>query len=109
MIPADIWVEELAFQAVHVADLQQTLAIKHHPHLYESSNVFDAGWAIGPHPSDRQVYAYMAAEAGLHAGVTVLFSRYASPWLARVWEVVTISVDGATIAHNAKLGLQVRF
>jgi hypothetical protein len=100
--------EESAFQAVHLIDLQQTLDIAKHPRMFERANVFDAGWAIGDHPSDRSVYAFMAGEAVLHAGVTVLLARYCSAWSVRLWEATTISLNGLTVAHNAHIGLAVR-
>lgn len=106
---ADLYFEEATFQLVHLADLQQTLQTKHYPNLGESSSIIDAGWAIGRHPSDRSIYAFMGAEGLLHAGVTVLLAKYCPAWTSRVWEITTISVDGATVAHNAHLGLQVRF
>ena len=105
---ADLWAAEALFQAVHVADLQQTLDIKRHPGLIEVGGIVDSAWAIGHRPSDRSVYAFMAAEGALHAGVTVLLSQW-SPWAARGWEAITISVNGEVVRHNAQLGLRIHF
>jgi hypothetical protein len=100
--------EELAFQLVHTLDAAQTLDIRHHANLQESGAVLDAGWAIGHHPSDHAVYAYMGAEASLHAGITYAMVRLNAPrWATRTWEAVTIAVDASTVAHNASIGLRI--
>jgi hypothetical protein len=126
MIPLDVAFEEAVFQTVHVVDLQQTLDIRHSrcvPSLVgagpndwtqehcsvEGTGWLDAGWATGPHPSDRSVYAFMGAEALLHAGIAYTLVRYAPAWAARAFEAVTITLDGAIVARNAHFGLKVRF
>lgn len=100
--------EEAVFQAVHLVDLQQTLDIASHRGFFERSSSVDAGWAIGPHPSDRSIYAYLGADALLHLAVTGALVRWAPTWTVRVWEATTISLAGATVAHNAHIGLAVR-
>jgi hypothetical protein len=101
--------EELAFQLVHLADTGQTLDIARHPGRWqEQGSICDARWAIGAHPSTGAVWAYMTAEAGLHAAVTVAIVHYGAPrWAIRTWEAVTIAVDAETVARNVSLGLRV--
>lgn len=118
--------EEAAFQIVHAADMQQTLGMGrkacavtgedaarewtaevcsvHH----ERSALIDAGWAIGPHPSDRSVYAYFGAESLVHLAVTTALVQWAPRWAVHSWEMVTITVSGATVERNARIGLAVR-
>ena len=118
MMPVDVAVEEGVFQAVHLVDLQQSLDIRRRGCGYyagenrclsEGESVLDGGWLIGSHPKDAAVYAYMGGEAVLHAAVTVALVRWCPRWTVRAWEVTTISVDGATVIHNARIGLRVRF
>lgn len=101
--------EEFVFQGAHIADLQQTLDIKHHRNYSESENVMDGGWIIGCHPRDSRIYAYFGGEAVLHLAITGVLVHYAPRWTIQVWELVTIGVEGETIAHNAKIGLKIRF
>jgi hypothetical protein len=118
VIPADVWAEEALYQAVHIADLQQTLSIRHDhcrwiaPYSQicnrESRVAWQgSGWIIGSHPSDRSVYAYFAAESVLHLAVSAALSRWALPWAVRAWEVTSISFEGYTVARNAHLGVAI--
>ncbi len=120
-LPADVWVEEGVYQAIHVLDLQQTLDIKHFskpcvgvgcPHYYfitESENIFDLGWIVGSRPSDRAIYTAMGTRAVLHGAITLALNEWAPKWATRVWEITTISVDGLTVRHNHEIGLRVHF
>jgi hypothetical protein len=119
----ELALEETAFQALHLVDMQQTLSLRHHPCVHtkffpngqwydeqcheEGTGALDAGWAIGKHPSDRAVYGYFAGEGALHAAVSYLLRG--RPWAFRTWEAVTIGVQGFTVARNFHLGLQARF
>ena len=121
---SETWIEEGVFQALHVADLGQTLDIRRartavNPDgfgyrtlsfaYHEENGLLSAGWAIGPHPSDRSIYAYFAAEALVHAAVSWELDRLDARWPERAWQAVTISIQSAVIGHNASIGLQVRF
>lgn len=108
MLPPDLILEESLFQIVHVADTLQTLQIPDHRGLYESSNIFDGGPWIGRKPTPSAIKLYMGGEAIAHALVSYELYRHA-PWMSRIWEVTTISVDASTVAHNAQIGLQIRF
>lgn len=107
--PADVTVDEAVLQALHAVDCQQTLDIKHRPWISEDSSALDAGWAIGPYPSDRRIYAYCGAEAVLHLAVTAALAHWAPAWVTRTWEVTTITLQGVTVAHNARIGLRLHF
>lgn len=109
MLPPDLLIEESLFQIVHVADTLQTLQIPDRKGLYESSNVLDGGLWIGHKPSRSAIELYMGGEAIAHALVSYELYRHAPPWMSRVWEVTTISVDALTVEHNAHLGLAIRF
>jgi hypothetical protein len=113
---------ELAFQALHVVDTAQTLDIRKTPcrdleqvgpdrwewrHCYTES---ESAWAIGRHPSDRSVWAFMGAEAVAHAAVTwTLYRAGAPPWVEYSWQAVTIGFQAETDVRNVSIGLRYRF
>jgi hypothetical protein len=108
--PIDVTAAEIVFQVLHDGiDLPQTLDRKHHPNLIESESLCSGGWLIGQRPRDRAIYAYMGAEAVLHIAVTAALVRWAPAWTAQVWEATTISINGAIVAHNARIGMRVNF
>lgn len=115
-------VEELIFQAAHAVDTAQTLGIRTTPcrdwfqvgpnewHSNHCPVEAESAWIIGHHPSDHTVWAFMGAEALLHAGITVAMVHYHAPrWALRTWEASTISIQLGTDAHNAAIGLKLRF
>tara|TARA_R100000657_G_scaffold17477_1_gene15141 strand:- start:534 stop:917 length:384 start_codon:yes stop_codon:yes gene_type:complete len=53
---------EIAWQAMHVIDVMQTLEIQDHEHLEESHS----HWIIGRQPDDDNVYAWGIASALAH-------------------------------------------
>jgi hypothetical protein len=102
--------EESVFQAIHLADLGQTLDIHRHSNLEEMG--IDQGgcaWAIGHYPSEARIYAYMGAEGALHFLVTDLLVHYGSPWMVHAFERATMSINALVIDNNARLGLTVKF
>ena len=95
--------EESVYQASHILDSVQTLEISRTPGYYE----VQSRWAIGRHPTETDVYAYMGAVAIGHALLTDYFvSRGAPPWLLRAWEAVTIGMSTQDVAHNYNIGLR---
>lgn len=119
----ELVLEETAFQALHLVDMQQTLSLRHHPcepvvwnpdgtwyqncYREEGSGIFAAGWLIGHRPKDSAVYGYFAGEAVAHAAISYLLRDHR--WASRTWEAFTIGIQGEVVKHNFSLGLQVRF
>jgi hypothetical protein len=101
--------EESIYQALHVADTVQTIACTKRPKTcYEAEQPFVA--FAGHHPSERQVYQYMAAEALSHAAVTaVLIHYHMRPAALRIWEGISIGVAMVDVHQNFRAGLQIRF
>lgn len=95
---------EIAYQAVHVVDLGQTLDIKNHPGLKEDN------WFLGEHPSDEKIALWYVGTAYGHAFVTSALERENAPrWLCRTWQAVTIGNALSNIHGNYKLGLRMGF
>lgn len=89
----------LVAQATVLIDMAQTLRIDNTPGLRESNPI------LGEDPSDEKILAFFGARIAFNA-----FSYYLLPdrW-ANVLSVLTIVVEVPVIAHNASLGLSVRF
>ncbi len=90
----------IAAQTSSVLDMLQTLDIKRHPEqLYEINPL------LGEHPSDARVLTYFAASAVIKTA-----AWYALP---RGWRnivpLLNLAVEIPLIAHNANVGLQIRF
>lgn len=127
-LPADVIAEESAYQIAHVIDQQQTLSLKsscrygawhwkplldeyerHFTCRIEEDGWYGSGNFIGEHPSDRSIYAYMSGEAAAHLAATMMLNRFAHGWVVRAWEGGTIAFQIGVVAHNAHMGLTVRF
>lgn len=101
-------IEESAFQAVHTVDLVQSVNMNYRT-TFESNNIQDGGWIIGNRPNHALMATYMLGEAVGHALVTYGLERYTSRWCVRGWELLTISMDSATVDHNYRIGMSVKF
>lgn len=126
--------EEAVQQAAQVVDLDQTLNLRHTGHCTYgtpgqwSGSAWDgtlhqvrpqvctpamqevmAAPIIGKHPSDAQVYQFKAAEMALHAGVTELLEAKHFSTAVQIWEITTIGVQAAVDAHNAAIGVGLRY
>lgn len=95
---------EMAYQAVHIADLSQTLQIKDHPELRESN------WFLGDHPSDGKIAVWYVGTAYGHAFVTSVLTQEGAPrWMCRTWAVLSIGDALNAVRGNYQLGLKVGF
>lgn len=95
---------ELAYQAVHVIDLAQTLQISKHPELRESN------WFLGEHPRSSKIAVWYAGTAYGHAFVTSALERENAPrWMCRTWQALTIGDAINAVYGNYRLGLKVGF
>ncbi len=86
-------------QASSVLDMLQTLDIKRHPGEYERNPI------IGEHPSDARVLTYFAVSGVIKTAAWYLLPR---GW-RNIVPVVNLAVELPLIAHNANIGLEIRF
>lgn len=97
-------IEEVTFQSLNVLDMSQTLYISKHPEAWYEK---ESAWIVGEHPSQRSVMEYMAAEAIIHATVTVALADANAPkWLQRTWQFVTIADKAHCVGHNFSIGIR---
>lgn len=95
---------ETTYQTLHAIDLMQTLDIKNHPELHESS------WMLGRHPSDASIATWYVSTTYGHALVTSIFESKDLPkWMCRTWQALTIVDVANAVRGNYQLGLKVSF
>jgi hypothetical protein len=91
---------EVTYQVIAAMDWMQTRTIAKHPKQWHEYNV-----VLGKHPSVDRVNAYFAA--------TVLAHYYISKALPQDWregwQSVSIGFEGAVVAHNIHVGIQMSF
>ena len=98
-------VEEGVFQALHVVDVLQTLAIANHSGCY--NEVGDVYEIFSEHPSRTEVLEWGVGYAALHAGVTHLIETHTSTrWPQRVWQAITIVGTANSVRVNWEAGLR---
>lgn len=97
---------EIAYQVLNLIDAKQTLQVARHPERWREST---SAWALGEHPSERSVYAYMASCGLAHAAVTQLLLYHGHDSLAGVWQAVTIGEKAFAVAGNHSVGIRVKF
>ena len=103
-LPLEQRTEESAYQALHLADMMQTLDIKNHAGHHESNPI------LGQHPNDGQVVAYFAAEAGLHYVVTkALYDGDAPMWAQRLWQGAWLYWETDNVYTNHQHGIRFTF
>ena len=91
---------QTAYTVLHIADWGQTRYIAKHPERFNERNAI-----LGDHPSTRKVDAYFATTLVAHTAISyVLPVKY-----RRVWQAVTIAVEGNAVAHNMKIGIKFGF
>lgn len=91
---------QVAYTTLHVADWLQTLQIADNPDRYYEKNK-----VIGNHPTRGRVNTYFATTLLLHTGVSYLLP----PKYRRVWQVVTIGIEGNVAVNNYNIGLRFKF
>ena len=96
--------EEIAFQAVNLADMSLSLDIKNHENMREANPM------LGNHPNDGAVIGYKVGAGVLHAAVTEFMLQHgASKRAIRIWEWTSIGVVGFAAGHNYQVGCRFRF
>ena len=97
--------EELAWQALHVMDVAQTLNAASDPCYVESAWLTQR--LIGEQPRHEEVLAWGVGTAILHMLVSrALEARGAPEWLQRTWSVTTISHTAYALASNHSEGIR---
>ena len=92
---------ETAWQALHFVDAVQTLRIAREPQRFRE---VETAWAIGAHPSERSVLAYMAGTAVVHyLAADWLHERH--PRLFVAFETLTLADTGRCVVMNYRIGL----
>lgn len=100
--PADThW--EMGYVAIAVADAFTTADIRNHPDIEEVAP--GTRQVLGRNPEPVPTAAFFAAEMGLH----YLVSKALPPTARRIWQVTTVSVQGAVVANNIRIGLRFGF
>ena len=90
---------QTAYAVLHIADWSQTRYIAENPEYNERNSI------LGNHPSTRKVDAYFAATLVAHTAISyILPTEY-----RRIWQVVTIAVEGNVVAHNVRIGVKFGF
>jgi hypothetical protein len=80
-------------------DWTQTLQIKNHPDLYETT-IF-----LGSHPSDDKINLYMGSLMILHPLITYILPAKLRP----VFQMITIGYEGNAVQNNLRAGLNIKF
>ena len=98
--------DELAWQALHVVDVAQTLNAASDPCYVEAFPVTRA--LIGEQPSQAEVLAWGVGTAALHYWVSTSLKRTEAPgWAQKLWAYTTITFTGYTVATNHGNGVRV--
>jgi hypothetical protein len=96
--PTAVLIGELGYDALLALDARQT--IEGVRQGYVETNPL-----LGSHPSSGAVERHMLIAAAAHALISCLLP----PRLRTSWQVSTIVVEGAVVAHNAYVGVRVNF
>lgn len=94
-------VEELAYQALNVADGVQTKRWGDYPDCYQETGNWRA--VTGRNPSASGAATAAVITGLLHLGGTLILDRIGNQTMLRVWEGVTVTTKGFTVGSNAKL------
>ena len=82
-----------------VTDCRQTLNIKLHPEVFETNEF------LGPHPTDKTIYAYFLFCAVLFCALFLVVLPRWSLIAQGLWAAGWIAVEVKVIFQNKKLGL----
>ena len=90
----DLPKEEYVFQALHAADMAQTMySINHLDNFVEVNPI------LGRNPSNEKIAVFFVGTGLLHAATTLyLMDHY--PQYVKRWEHISIGVKGAAIVWN---------
>ncbi|MDO8536816.1 MAG: hypothetical protein Q7R94_01055 [bacterium] len=87
---------ELGYASLHITDWGQTLTISRDPRFAEGNPI------LGPKPPRGKVNVYFAGTLVGH----VLVSRLLPRKPRRVFQILTIGIEGFVVAHNFKHGVK---
>ena len=94
---------ELSYVAVALADAMTTADIRNHDDIEEQGVLARA--ALGANPNPGPTAAYFAGAMAIHYSISRALPRD----YRRVWQMVTVAVNGGIVANNISLGLKVGF
>lgn len=97
--------EELAWQAVHVADVLQTMTIPGDPCLVENDPLTRT--LIGRKPSKAGVIAWGVGSAGVHLLVSNALRESGYDGAYRAWQFVSIGAAAYTVGNNHAIGIRI--
>lgn len=100
---------EAAYQVVHLVDGMQTVEVAASHHQYNDGvrEIGMAGAVLGHHPTELDAFAWYAADAAFHLGVT--YALRDSPRCERVWQSVSLGVSLYQVGRNFGAGLSVGY
>ena len=102
---ADEWTtadtkREAAYLTLHTLDWAQTRNIARNPNKWQEQNAI-----LGKHPSISQVDRYFIATGALHFAV----AYYLPAEYRKVFQYVTIGIEGRVVVHNFSIGIVAKF
>lgn len=103
--PAFAWSDgdtkrEAVYLTLHTMDWLQTREIARNPaRWYETNSI------LGEQPSIGRVNNYFALTGLAH----ILVSKALNPKYRKVFQYVTIGIEGGVVVHNYSIGIEVRF
>jgi hypothetical protein len=97
--------EEMAWQALHVADVGQTLKIPGSPCLREGHPI--TSLLIGRQPTKAGVLAWGAASAGVHLLISDQLAARGMDRAYAVWQFVSIGDSAASVGRNHGIGIRI--
>jgi hypothetical protein len=92
---------ELAYQAVNIIDWRQTIYIANNPDKFSETNPLFST----KHPSVEEVNWHFTSNAIFHP----LISLALAPQYRKYWQYITVTVTGAFVLNNARIGVQLQF
>ena len=101
---------ESTFLAVLAVDWSQTRYIAGKPSIFYATNGF-----LGQHPTDFDVNGYTAIAAISHVAIALLLpTKLDVPVVGTInprrwWQVVWIGIEGGYVAHNASMGIKMKW
>lgn len=94
---------QLAYTAVAIADAFTTADIRNHDDIVEVAPL--TRQVLGRNPEPLPTAAFFAGEIVGH----YLISRALPPKYRRIWQATTVTVQGAVVANNIRIGLRFGF
>lgn len=90
----DLPKEEYVFQALHAADMAQTIYSRDH-----LDNFVEVNPILGRNPSNEKIATFFVVTGLLHAATTLYFMDH-YPQQVKRWEHMSIGIKGAALVWN---------